>query len=401
MHTMNWFKSSIYALFPGNQPDQTSVVLLFTCFFMGIAGAFTIPVMSLFLSQAVEVRPLLIGLFFVIMTVTGVLISQLIAWFSDQGLDRKKLIIFANAMGAIGFIIFSFSRNYVVLLFSASVFISASSAALPQVFALAREILDKQNKPSMRFNSILRAQISLGWVIGPPIAFFIANHWGFQTLFSLAAFMFVLLMLIVNFGIPATPKASIEMSKPEIEDSLWRDKDIILLSISFLLMYAGNNVYLISMPLYITQSLGFDPSLAGILMGTAAFIEIPIMLIVGNYATRLGKKPLILASVGAGVLFYIGVLINQSEIGFIALQVLNGTFIGVTAALGIAYFQDLKPSKMGQVTTLYSNAIKTGGILGSASAGVIADFSSLQHVFYAALVMVIVAFIAMYKVREA
>ncbi|MGB2078698.1 MAG: sugar efflux transporter, partial [Vibrio sp.] len=350
---------------------------------------------------AVEVRPLLIGLFFVIMTVTGVLISQLIAWFSDQGLDRKKLIIFANAMGAIGFIIFSFSRNYVVLLFSASVFISASSAALPQVFALAREILDKQNKPSMRFNSILRAQISLGWVIGPPIAFFIANHWGFQALFSLAAFMFVLLMLIVNFGIPTTPKASIEMSKPEIEDSLWRDKDIILLSLSFLLMYAGNNVYLISMPLYITQSLGFDPSLAGILMGTAAFIEIPIMLIVGNYATRLGKKPLILASVGAGVLFYIGVLINQSEIGFIALQVLNGTFIGVTAALGIAYFQDLKPSKMGQVTTLYSNAIKTGGILGSASAGVIADFSSLQHVFYAALVMVIVAFIAMYKVREA
>lgn len=395
-------KQFLYSIFPGNQPDKTSVALLITCFLMGIASAFTVPVMSLFLSQSVQVRPIYIGQFFVIMTLSGVLISQGIAWFSDKGIDRKKLILFANLMGTIGFLIFAFSRQYWVLVASAAIFISASSAAMPQVFALAREILDKQNRPSMQFNNILRAQISLGWVIGPPIAFFLADSFGFVFLFSLAALMFLLLLIVVAIFIPAQPIKYVksESDTPAALDSLWRDKHIVFLSLAFLLMYAGNNMYLISMPLYMTHTLGLDSSFAGSLMGTAAFIEIPIMLIIGKYVSQFGKKRLINLSILCGVLFYIGVLLNTTPAIFLFLQLFNGVFIGVTAALGIAYFQDLKPSKMGQVTTLYTNAIKTGGIIGSACAGVIADFASLHDVFFAALAVVILSYVSMQLVKD-
>ncbi|HBV76950.1 MULTISPECIES: sugar efflux transporter [Vibrio] len=392
-------KKLFYSLFPNNQPDQTSVSLLFTCFFVGIAGAFTVPTMSLFISEEVGARPFLIGVFFMVMTVSGVLISQIIGWWSDQGIDRKRLILICNIMGVIGFVIFAFNRNYWVLLLTSAIFISTTSAAIPQVFALAREILDRHTRPSETFSALLRSQISLGWVIGPPIAFFIATGLGFTYLFLLAAFMFMVLCFVTYFTLPKidpTPKNT----HNEIDDSIWRDKNIILLAISFVFMYCANNMYLISIPLYIAKDIGLDSSVAGLMMGTAAFIEIPIMLLSGRYALRFGKKKMMSVSIVAGTLFYIGIIMNTSLVGFIGLQALNGIFVGVTSALGISLFQDLKPKKMGQVTTLYSNSIKTGGVLGGVLAGSIADYYSFHTVFFACTIMSIISFITILKVRD-
>lgn len=357
------------------------------------------PTMSLFISEEVGARPYLIGIFFMVMTISGVIVSQIIGWWSDQGIDRKRLILICNMMGAIGFIIFAFNRNYWVLLVTSAVFISATSASIPQVFALAREILDRSTRPSETFSSLLRAQISLGWVIGPPIAFIIATSAGFTQLFLLAASMFIVLCLVTYFTLPQmdpTPKHT----QFDPSDSIWRDKNIILLALSFVFMYCSNNMYIISMPLYITQDMQLDSSVAGIMMGTAALIEIPIMLLSGRYALRFGKKKLITAAILAGSLFYVGIIINSSFVGFVLLQFLNGIFIGITAALGISYFQDLKPKKMGQITTLYSNAIKTGGVLGGVLAGTIADIFSFEMVFWASLVLSLLSFATILKVRD-
>lgn len=393
-------KKIIYSIFPDNTPDKTSVSLLFTCFLVGIAGAFTMPTMSLFISEEVGARPLLIGVFFMVMTVSGVLISQVIGWWSDRGIDRKRLILICNIMGLIGFLIFAFNRNYWVLLATSAIFISTTSAAVPQIFALAREILDRNARPSETFSSLLRAQISLGWVIGPPIAFFVATAFGFTPLFLLAAFMFLVLCFVTTFSLPSiepTPKRTEENH----QDSIWRDKNIMLLSISFMFMYCANNMYIISMPLYISNDLHLDSSVPGMMMGTAALIEIPIMLLSGRYALRFGKKRMMAVSILAGTLFYIGVIINESVTGFLLLQLLNGIFVGVTSALGISLFQDLKPQKMGQVTTLYSNAIKTGSVLGGVVAGTIADYYDFHTVFFACIAMSIVSFLTMLKVRDA
>ncbi|VEB00681.1 sugar efflux transporter B [Klebsiella pneumoniae] len=51
-----------------------------------------------------------------------------------------------------------------------SAFFSSSfgSTANPQMFALAREHADRTGREAVMFSSILRAQVSLAWVIGPP-----------------------------------------------------------------------------------------------------------------------------------------------------------------------------------------------------------------------------------------
>ena len=141
--------------------------------------------------------------------------------------------------------------------------------------------------------------------------------------------MFMVLCFVTYFTLPKidpTPKNT----HNEIDDSIWRDKNIILLAISFVFMYCANNMYLISIPLYIAKDIELDSSVAGLMMGTAAFIEIPIMLLSGRYALRFGKKKMMSVSIVAGTLFYIGIIMNTSLVGFIGLQALNGIFVGVT-----------------------------------------------------------------------
>lgn len=387
------------SLFPGNQIDSVSLALLFSCFMVGIAGSFTIPTMSLFMNDEVGVRPALLGLFFAVVAISGVVVSQLIAWWSDRGIDRKKLILVCNLMGVMGFSIFAFNRDYWVLLASAVLFMSTSSAALPQMFALAREILDRRQQSSEKFSSLLRAQIALAWVAGPPLAFFLANGFGFQFLFLFAASMYVLLALVVFTHLPTLePVATKKRAVGEM--SLWRDKDLLALSVSFVLMYAANNMYLISMPLYIAKELQLASEVAGLMMGTAALLEIPVMLMAGSYAMRFGKHRLMCVSVLAGTIFYIGILLNETLWGFLVLQLFNGIFVGVTSALGISYFQDLKPDKIGQVTTLYANSIKTGGILSGVMAGFVADSFGFYTVFIACALLTLAAFFTVLRVRD-
>ena len=50
-----------------------------------------------------------------------------------------------------------------------------------------------------------------------------------------------------------------------------------------------NSLYIINMPLFIIDELHLPEKLAGIMMGTAAGLEIPTMLIAGYYA-RFGKR---------------------------------------------------------------------------------------------------------------
>lgn len=120
-------------------------------------------------------------------------------------------------------------------------------------------------------------------------------------------------------------------------------RDALLLFIICTLMWGINSLYIINMPLFIINELHLPEKLAGLMMGTAAGLEIPTMLIAGYYAKRFGKRFLMQISAVAGVLFYVGMLNVHTPALLLALQVLNAIFIGILAGIGMLYFQDLMP----------------------------------------------------------
>ncbi len=69
-------------------------------------------------------------------------------------------------------LLFAFNRHYLTLITCGVMLASIANAAMPQLFALAREYADSSAREVVMFSSIMRAQLSLAWVIGPPLAFY-------------------------------------------------------------------------------------------------------------------------------------------------------------------------------------------------------------------------------------
>ncbi len=112
-----------------------------------------------------------------------------------------------------------------------------------------------------------------------------------------------------------------------------------MLFIASTLMWTCNTMYIIDMPLWISSDLGLPDKLAGILMGTAAGLEIPAMILAGYYVKRFGKRRMMVVAVAAGVVFYAGLILFHSREALLTLQLFNAVFIGIVAGIGMLWFR--------------------------------------------------------------
>lgn len=324
--------------------DLTSTAFLIVAFLTGIAGALQTPTLSIFLTDEVHARPGMVGFFFTGSAVIGIIVSQFLAGRSDKKGDRKKLIVFCCVLGMLACVLFAWNRNYFILLFIGVFLSSFGSTANPQMFALAREHADRTGREAVMFSSILRAQVSLAWVIGPPLAYALAMGFSFTVMYLSAAVAFIVCGVMVWFFLPSMRKDA-PLATGTLEAPRRNRRDTLLLFVICTLMWGTNSLYIINMPLFIINELHLPEKLAGVMMGTAAGLEIPTMLIAGYFAKRLGKRLLMCIAVVAGLCFYAGMLLAHAPATLLGLQLLNAIYIGILGGIGMLYFQDLMPGR--------------------------------------------------------
>ena len=379
--------------------DLTSTAFLIVAFLTGIAGALQTPTLSIFLTDEVHARPAMVGFFFTGSAVIGILVSQFLAGRSDKRGDRKSLIVFCCLLGVLACTLFAWNRNYFVLLFVGVFLSSFASTDNPQMFALAREHADKTGREAVMFSSFLRAQVSLAWVIGPPLAYALAMGFSFTVMYLSAAVAFIVCGVMVWLFLPSMQK-ELPLATGTVEAPRRNRRDTLLLFVICTLMWGSNSLYIINMPLFIINELHLPEKLAGVMMGTAAGLEIPTMLIAGYFAKRLGKRFLMRVAAVGGVCFYAGMLMAHSPVILLGLQLLNAIFIGILGGIGMLYFQDLMPGQAGSATTLYTNTSRVGWIIAGSVAGIVAEIWNYHAVFWFAMVMIIATLFCLLRIKD-
>jgi len=373
---------------------------MLVAFMMGIAGALQMPTLSLFLSREVGAQPFWIGLFYTANAVVGIIISLGLAKRSDNQGDRRKLILFCCLMAVGNALLFAFNRHYLTLITCGVLLASLANTAMPQLFALAREYADSSAREVVMFSSVMRAQLSLAWVIGPPLAFMLALNYGFTVMFSIAAGIFVLSLALIAFALPSVARVEQPAAVALTQVSGWGDKNVRMLFLASTLMWTCNTMYIIDMPLWISSDLGLPDKLAGFLMGTAAALEIPAMILAGYYVKRFGKRRMMVTAVAAGVLFYIGLILFHSREALLILQLFNAVFIGIIAGIGMLWFQDLMPGRAGSATTLFTNSISTGVILAGVIQGAVSQSWGHQYVYWVIAAVSVVTLALTCRVKD-
>ena len=373
---------------------------MLVAFMMGVAGALQAPTLSLYLSREVGAQPFWIGLFYTVNAIAGIGVSLWLAKRSDSQGDRRKLIIFCCLMAIGNALLFAFNRHYLTLITCGVLLASLANTAMPQLFALAREYADNSAREVVMFSSVMRAQLSLAWVIGPLLAFMLALNYGFTVMFSIAAGIFTLSLVLIAFMLPSVARVELPSENALSMQGGWQDSNVRMLFVASTLMWTCNTMYIIDMPLWISSELGLPDKLAGFLMGTAAGLEIPAMILAGYYVKRYGKRRMMVIAVAAGVLFYTGLIFFHSRMALMTLQLFNAVFIGIVAGIGMLWFQDLMPGRAGAATTLFTNSISTGVILAGVIQGAIAQSWGHFAVYWVIAVISVIALFLTAKVKD-
>ncbi|EOA6606131.1 sugar efflux transporter [Vibrio vulnificus] len=376
--------------------DRTAILFVITATIIGLCGAFFYPLTSLFLVEQLNASPMMLSLYMVVAVISSVSVSQVIAGKSDRGWQRKTILLISVSCQLVTVVSFIFIREYWIAIAVVALLGSISGAAFGQLFALGREYGDKYVTDSASFVSTMRAGIAIAWVFGPPLAFLLKAAYGFEASFTVAAIVIALSILVIFRGIPNVERNLRVEKEPSRANGGWVSSVnslVFIYCLIIVLAFGANNLYIVSMPLYLSQELKVDANWLGVLFGVAALCEIPVMLWAGKLARRWSALSIMKVGIASGVLFYSAMLVATNYTHLIIAQILNGIFIGTCATLGMVVMQDMMKDKLGTASTLFSNMLQLSMLVSSLSVGIVGELFNYYSSFYVSLLGVSLALI--------
>ncbi|WP_154171955.1 sugar efflux transporter [Vibrio metoecus] len=369
--------------------DKTALLFIMSTLVTGLCGAFFYPLSSLFIVEALGASPMQLSLYMVMAVVSSVIVSQWLARQSDRDWQRKTILLVALLCYLITVVSFMFIRSYSLAIMVVVLFASVSGASFGQLFALGREYADRHLTDKTTFLSTMRAGIAIAWVFGPPTAFMLKASFGFSAAFAVSAAIVSLAIVLIARYLPTGEKTAVvqpDGAQADLRKYSARKRALIVLyCVTLVCTFGANNLYITSMPLYLSRELMVPEHWLGLLFGTAALCEIPVMLMAGKLAQRWGTNKLLMLGITSGMLFYGVMLTHTGFIAMMAAQVLNGFFIGVCATLGMVVLQDMMQDRLGTASTLFSSMLSISSLVASLSVGVVGEFYNYFSTLYVSL----------------
>ncbi|MEU6401524.1 sugar efflux transporter [Streptomyces sp. NPDC046985] len=378
---------------------------------IGLVGAFVVPTTSLFLTEAVAATPLMVGLFFAARSIAEIGTDVVVGAVSDRLRDRRTILVSTALLNAAGALCYTLLRDYYALLVAGIVCFGLGGACFGQLFAYTRELADRRGVDAPFFNGFLRSVTSLAWVVGPPLAFWMIAEWSFTVLYTATAALSLLAAVLCRWGLPRPGGPVAEGEDGNAEDVAGPPESgsaesastapgsaepppgllgmfagvgprtMILLG-SVVLLLAANAMYQIDLPLYVTRELKMSAQSAGLLLGVSAALEIPLMVAVGAWADRVGKRRLMIAATVCATLFFASLPFARNAPLLFAVQPLNAAWVAVALNIPVVALQDSLPGRPGTASALYSSAFKAGMFLGGLAVGTVATWTGYGQVFW-------------------
>lgn len=350
-------------------------------FLLGFGLSISGPFMALFAVKEAHLTPLQLGIFLTLNAVSAVLVSTLLARWSDKLPNRKPVVLLTLAAGAIAFALLSVLRSYPALLLTGVVFMGSSAASFPQLFAFARaQFSDAPAELQGRALTVLRTMFSLAFVVGPGLGAVLLAHFRFHGTFLFTAMCFVLAALPL-IKIPGRkPQATREAQATAVGVPATRSA-IAWVSVAFVLYGLSMSMGFTMFPLFITDTIGGTEGQVGFLVGLCALLEIPAMLALVTLKRLPTTERLIKAALLLFAIHFALVYFSNGMPLLIATQAIRAAVLAVTAGLGMVYFQELMPGRFAAATTLYSNTSSIGGMIAGIVSGACAQWFGYRAVF--------------------
>jgi SET family sugar efflux transporter-like MFS transporter len=371
---------------------------------LGLALSFVTPFYSMFGTIEVGMSNWTFGVFMTITSVAGIIMSTLLARWSDTRFSRKSVLLLGCAAGVVGYGGYAYIRSVLWLTVFGSVGIGLSSVVFAQVFAYGREALDRHGIPSEDaplYMNIYRLTLSLAWTVGPGVAAWVMIRYSYRGIFLVCAGLFAVFLAAVWIFLPSLPPSGAAKSNPVPLRSLLRRADLLCYFAAFVLVFVCMTMGMMNLPLMILQSLGGSEKQVGIAYSVAPFFELPLLFLFGLAAAKGAKSgPMIRLGVIIGVAYYFLLSRVNAPWQIYLLQILSAAMIAVLSGIAITFFQNYIPNQPGTSTNLYTNANRIGSTAGYLCYGSLASAFGHRAVFLVCTGVCGAAFLLLWLARE-
>ncbi|MDB5044966.1 MAG: sugar transporter [Deinococcus sp.] len=369
----------------------SALPMLIAAFMMGLATSFAAPFMPLFAVQAAHMSPLKLGLYLTVTAVCSITLSTFIGRWSDRLPSRRPAVLLSMGSAALGFVMLTTTTAYIPLLLIGGLLLGTGASSFPQLFAYARVQFGSAGAEAAQNGlTTLRSVFSLAWVAGPLLGSVLVGALGFRGLFlcAAAAYMGAALPVILSRGqsraklTAASAAANLNETPAPVSA-----RQLQLIALSFVLYGTALAMGAVALPLFITQELGGNTGQVGLLVGLCALLEIPVMLSFVLRPPRFRTATLMVVAFGLlaaySLLTGLGGYVGGAWLGLmLTAQIIRAVVIAIASCLGMAYFQELMPGRVGAATTLFSNTSSAGNLVSGLLSGVWAQAFGYGSVFW-------------------
>lgn len=342
--------------------------MLICSLLLGLAYSFVSPFMSMFGTLEVKMSPVRFSVFMLSTSLSAIVVSTVLARWSDTHFSRRSLLISGGVSGALAYIGYSFIRDPLWLTLVGCTLLAVSTITFSQLFAHARELLGRSGVPAAEaplYINFFRLFFALAWTVGPAAASWVMVLFSYRGMFLTAAATFAVFVVVVVLWVPTNQPqdARAGAARTPLRTTLTRP-DVLAYFTGFVLINTCGTISMMNLPLLVLHTLGGTPRHVGIIYSVGPLFELPLMLYFGVLASAGDQTRIIRLGTMIAVLYYVLLLFVREPWQVYPLQILSAAMVAVNSGIAITFFQNYLPEQPGTATNLFVTSARLGSTAG-------------------------------------
>lgn len=358
-----------------------------------MSTASIVPFIGVYIVEGLGKDPWLISVYTAITVSLTLIVNRQFGQWIDDGAKVSNLVLASIIAFVVANLAIIAVQQYWVLVTIGSLCFSISNAATSTMYSYGRLYAEKNNLDTSRYNSYLRSMTSIGWMLAPALAFFVASRGNPIAVFYIALCLALLWVLIWHITISkefTNPKVMGINDNGEGEGASF-NKQLWLAAFVCLCFSLAHTLCMSALPLFYIQEAHLPTYAIGLSFSVKTFIEVGVILCTPWFIKCIGaRKSLGVSAVIAVVAFSVLSQVT-SMIQMVFGAALEGLYYGLFAGVGITYIQSFAKGKVASATSLYMNSLYLGGLVSGSSMGLIAQFYDFKMAIQLASIWIVAA----------
>jgi SET family sugar efflux transporter-like MFS transporter len=363
-----------------NNNSVTIVPFLALLFFGTVCSAMIVPFIAYFLVEGLGQEPRVISFYSLLAVSLTLFSNRSFAKRIDDGARVFPMV----GLAAVGFMLATLALSlspslWAVLTFGVVGF-GISTSSVSTMFSLGGSLSELYKIERSRFNAYMRATTSTAWMIGPAVAFMLADRISIVAVF-LAAFVMSIVWICLWWLVLPRDITAGKTNLPNKPNDIGNTSQQLWWAAAFVFSLSfAHSLTFSSLPIFYVREVGLPGFSPGIAFSVKTFIEVFAVFSTPKIIAKFGMRNALLATTILAV-FTIQFIANvESFPQMILAAAMEGLYYGIYASIGISYIQSFAEDRPARATALYWNVLMVSGLLAGPAVGFIAQISNFQSV---------------------